>query len=160
MIPTSVLSALFRSVAELSGAEGLHGAVPAQLSQPRESKGSFSSPLGSSLPLFFSLLGQSFPFISCLAHCRRAVIRAARASFCLHICVQRASSPADPDSLSDDPLPLPSFFFPVPPWISSPALPLTAARGSRVPEPGLVLGTFTRDEARQGWENKGQLLDG
>lgn len=110
--------------------------------------------------LLSSLLGRSFSFISCLPHCRRAVIRAARASSCLHICARRASSPADPDSLSDDPLPLPSFSFPVHPWISSPALPLTAARGSRVPEPGLVLGTLTRDEARQGWENKGQLLDG
>lgn len=103
---------------------------------------------------FSSVLGRSFSFISHLPHCRRAVIRAARASSCLHICARRASSPSDPDSLSDDPLPLPSFSFPVHPWISSPALPLTAARGSRVPEPGLVLGTFTRDEGTQGWENK------
>lgn len=29
-----------------------------------------------------------------------------------------------------------------------------------MPEPGLFLGTLTRDEATKGWENKGQLLDG
>lgn len=29
-----------------------------------------------------------------------------------------------------------------------------------MPEPGLVTGTFTKDERTQGWENKGQLLDG
>lgn len=92
--------------------------------------------------------------------CRRAVIRAARASSCLHTYAQRTSSPADPDSPTGDPLPPPSFPFPAHPWISSPALPLTAARGSRVPEPGPALGTFTRDEAAQGWENEGQLLGG
>lgn len=172
MIPISVLLALFRSVAELSGTEGLHGAVPAHPSMGRKLKGQQPSGHGcpsqgeSKLSLrqfpasFFSLLGWSFSFINHLPHCRRVVIRAARASSCLHICARRASSPADPDSLSDHPLPLPSFSFPVHPWISSPALPLTAARGSRVPELGLVLGTLTKDGATQGWENKGQLLDG
>lgn len=175
MIPISVLLALFRSMAELSGTEGLHGqclpthpwaesskagshqgrclAVPAKGNQRHLQLSLREFPAS----LFSSLLGWSFSFISHLPHCRRAVIRTARASSCLHICVRRASSPADPDSLSDDPLPLPSFSFPVHPWISSPALPLTAARGSRVPEPGLFLGTLTRDEATQGWENKGQL---
>lgn len=89
---------------------------------------------------------------------------AACASSCLRAHARTAPSPADPDSPSNDLLPLPSFPFPFPfpahPWISSPALPLTAARGSRALEPGLALGTFTRDEAAQGWGDKGQLLGG
>lgn len=39
MIPISVLLAVFRSTAELSGAEGLHGAMPAHPSVGRKLRG-------------------------------------------------------------------------------------------------------------------------